>query len=345
VERGGGWCAACLVVPAQPLSSLPPFQTQGNDALKRGLQVKKRFYVAEAVSLYDKGLAEAGIDTALRVALLANRAQAHLTLGNDRRALVDAGKAAEMDPGHVKARHRGARAAARLREWDAAESALAAGLTASPGEPALVALQAEVAKLRAADEAAAAAAAAAAHAARAPARALALALAARGVAVGPPQASVGALKPWLDGGGTVHWPLLFVYPEAGGARDAVEDAAETDTMAAHLAAVLDPGAPPLPWDGERKYRPDTVDLYILANAVAPLPPAALIEALHGAWPDGVAAAEPGDGAAWVEVDPRATVADVAATPGCAVPGVPVLFVLARGTPYGAAFRARMDGGR
>ena len=97
MERGGGWCAACLVVPAQPLSSLPPFQTQGNDALKRGLQVKKRFYVAEAVSLYDKGLAEAGIDTALRVALLANRAQAHLTLGNDRRALVDAGIRVSID--------------------------------------------------------------------------------------------------------------------------------------------------------------------------------------------------------------------------------------------------------
>ena len=64
-------------------------QDQGNDALKRGLQLKKKFYLREALNLYTKGLEMGSTLPGLLSALHSNRAQAHLLLENYRRALED----------------------------------------------------------------------------------------------------------------------------------------------------------------------------------------------------------------------------------------------------------------
>ena len=73
----------------------------------------------------------------------------------------------------------------------------------------------------------------------------------------------------MDEAGEVHWPLVFVYPETM-QMDAVEDAAEGDTLAAHLDAMFAPGAPPLAWDTADAYTRVRLELFYLSHATRPL---------------------------------------------------------------------------
>ena len=77
-------------------------QDQGNDALKRGLQLKKMFYLREALNLYTKGLEMGSTLPGLLSALHSNRAQAHLLLENYRRALQDSLAATGLQATNLK---------------------------------------------------------------------------------------------------------------------------------------------------------------------------------------------------------------------------------------------------
>lgn len=50
-------------------------QVQGNDALKRGLQLRKKFYLRQAQEFYSQGLAVRCGAAAVDALLLSNRAQ------------------------------------------------------------------------------------------------------------------------------------------------------------------------------------------------------------------------------------------------------------------------------
>ena len=77
-------------------------QGQGNDALKRGMQLKKKFYLREAVELYTKGLDMGSALPHLLSVLHCNRAQAHIMLGNWRNALQDSQRAVQLDAHNLK---------------------------------------------------------------------------------------------------------------------------------------------------------------------------------------------------------------------------------------------------
>ena len=77
-------------------------QGQGNDALKRGMQLKKKFYLREAVGLYTKGLDMGCALPQLLSMLHSNRAQAHIMLGNWRNALQDSQRAVQLDAHNLK---------------------------------------------------------------------------------------------------------------------------------------------------------------------------------------------------------------------------------------------------
>lgn len=84
---------------------------------------------------------------------------------------------------------------------------------------------------------AAAARAAAEAAALAPYKQLAAALTLRGYKLTLPEVKVGARKPYVDAAdGSVHWPVLLMYPETG-QQDVIEDWHEEDTVDAHLDVV------------------------------------------------------------------------------------------------------------
>ena len=73
----------------------------------------------------------------------------------------------------------------------------------------------------------------------------------------------------MDEAGSVHWPLLFVYPETM-QMDAVEDASEGDTLADHLDAMFADEAPPLQWDSEHAYTRNNIEAHYLSYAARPL---------------------------------------------------------------------------
>lgn len=74
-------------------------------------------------------------------------------------------------------------------------------------------------------------------AALAPSKQLAAALALRGYRLTLPEVKVGARKPYVDAAdGSIHWPVLLMYPETG-QQDVIEDWHEDDPVAAHLDVV------------------------------------------------------------------------------------------------------------
>ena len=79
----------------------------------------------------------------------------------------------------------------------------------------------------------------------------------------------GTRKPYVDEAGSVHWPLLFVYPETM-QMDAVEDASEGDTLADHLDAMFADEAAPLQWDSEHAYTRNNIEAHYLSYAAGPL---------------------------------------------------------------------------
>ena len=78
-------------------------QNQGNDAFRRGIQLKKKFYIKEAIQKYTEAAnVEQWSDRALRSAVLSNKAQAHLRIENNRNALDDAMEALQLDSSNTK---------------------------------------------------------------------------------------------------------------------------------------------------------------------------------------------------------------------------------------------------
>ena len=75
----------------------------GNQALRTGLKVRKKFYLRQAIEQYSKGLElQVPDQPALNAALLTNRAHVQLLLGNMRNAHRDALAALKHDPDNVK---------------------------------------------------------------------------------------------------------------------------------------------------------------------------------------------------------------------------------------------------
>jgi hypothetical protein len=52
--------------------------------------------------------------------------------------------------------------------------------------------------------------------------------------------------------------------------DAVEDAAEHDSLAAHLDVMFAEDAPSLQWDAERAYTRSNIETYYLSHGAKPL---------------------------------------------------------------------------
>lgn len=108
-ERAEGFKVCCAPWAAQSARLLsgseclhPHLQTQGNDALRTGLKVRKKFYLREAVTAYTKGLELKCSHVKLNAQLLCNRAHVHLQLGNNKSALEDGMQAAALDSTNFK---------------------------------------------------------------------------------------------------------------------------------------------------------------------------------------------------------------------------------------------------
>lgn len=329
-----------IIDESTPEERASNFKDYGNRALKTGLQHRKKFYLREAVDQYNKGLDLACSDASLNSVLYANRAHVQLLLGNFRNTLQDSAAAVKLDGSNVKAHYRGAKAALALRQYAGCVELCRAGLEEEPGNKELQSLAQRAAAAEAEGAARKEAEQREWRAKRGPALQLAQAILKRGWKVGRPQFRLGEQKPYLDEKGLVHWPVLFFYPEAAMRQDIVQDFCEADSFRDHLDMMFGPEAPPLEWDEDGIYKRSSVELYYLSNAATQLSEGQLVEAMYGGWPD-AQEDEPrryGAGAAhWERVAESITLADLLALPDLVIPGIPVLFVLAKGTSFRERF--------
>ncbi|KAK9854202.1 hypothetical protein WJX84_000317 [Apatococcus fuscideae] len=306
------------------------FKVRGNDALRRGVQMKKVFFLREALKAYSNGIAAGPEDKTLLGTLYSNRAQAHLILGNNRSALEDSKFALQQDPTTLKAYFRGTRAAMRLHEYAAAvqlaQDGLRADSTTAELQQMLQTAEAELTKQRLSQQKAEAEA----IKAKAPAKRLAMAICQRRWQVGPPQFHVGSRKPFLDPEGMVHWPVLFFYPE-NMQSDAVEDFHEAETLGDHLDVMFGAGSEPLEWDTDHLYTRPQLRLYYLSHAAPPLKPEQLAQALHAGWPENGRQEAPqrygAKAARWMHVEQDEPLGAVLSNDDYIVPGLPVFFIV------------------
>lgn len=330
-----------LIEEQTPEERAESHKNQGNEALKTGLKHRKKFYFREATIAYTKGLDACCGNDIINAVLLSNRAQVHLILGNDRNALEDSLAAMKLDDNNVKACYRAAKAAYNLKQYSKAITLASKGLAKDTEGQELKHIQQNAQKNLDAEQQQAIERAAWEKAKRGPAQQLASTLInLRNWQIGKPQLSIGNRKPGVDEDGLVHWPVMFVYPETM-QTDAVEDFLEADSLQQHLDIMFAPDAPPLEWDDEHHYTRNRLELYYLSHAAKPLPLDQLTEVLYGGWPQDLRDAAPqryGPRASkWCKVDESRLLGEFLSQPDYVIPGIPVFFVVSKGSEYRERF--------
>eukprot|EP00898_Chlorokybus_atmophyticus_P004029 jgi/Chlat1/4627/Chrsp3S00434 len=294
-----------------PVEAAENFKEQGNKALRRG----PPFY-RNALKFYTQAIEVGTSDKRQNAVYRANRAHVHLLQRNNGKALADALAATELDPSHLKARYRAAKAALALSKLEVALHHCQEGLKIDPNnkelssiksmvEQRLTALEGKRALERRAEE---------------QAQVLVAALKQRGVHVGP-QAYVEhsrGRRPYLDSTG-VH---AFVV-------------CHSLTLLWHVFA---PSAPQAQWDVEHKYRRDTVELYYHKDAAKPFSDTQLLKYIAQAYGGpAMEAVDTEDALGQQPVLQRApetqTLKQTLSASQHVIPGIPVLYVLAKGTGF------------
>lgn len=294
------------------------YKEKGNAAFAGG---QERW--SEAVDLYTKGLAERADAPDLSAVLHGNRAAAHFSLGNYRRAFDDCKAALQLQPDYPKVTLRAARCALHLALIDEA-----AGFCAEVDEGKLNTGDKQVLrktreKVRAALEKQRALVADARAKAEAEA-ALAQAIARRGLRVTDFRdeavraqltgENAGARIYWDAAADEIHWPVLFLYPQHQ-QTDFLQDVAETACIGDLVEHVLPTHGPSAPWDTAGEFRPHTVDVYLAAGTETGTP-----VLLHLS--DSLASALKRDGAV--------------------IGGIPIMYVLLRGSAFEVVWRKEVD---
>ncbi|XP_077964281.1 tetratricopeptide repeat protein 4 isoform X2 [Gasterosteus aculeatus] len=247
----------------------------------KGLKDEGNAYFKEknyqkAILSYTAGLKKKCGDQELDTVLLTNRAAAHFYLGNMRSAYNDAAAAKKIKPEHLKALIREA------VQW------CDEGLKAHPTDKKLQELRAAADKHKRAKERDARKAKIKQKKLLAEKEALLAAIKDRGIkllqSVKPrpsgsnsededegssaaisqlsldglgSQEATGA-QVFLDEQGSLHWPVLFLYPEHQ-QTDFISAFSEKDCFLDHLAIMFGEELPP--WDTDRKYHPNNLQLY------------------------------------------------------------------------------------
>uniref|UniRef100_A0A7N6A4W9 Cns1/TTC4 wheel domain-containing protein n=1 Tax=Anabas testudineus TaxID=64144 RepID=A0A7N6A4W9_ANATE len=248
-----------------------PPEEQARSLKDEGNAFFKEKNYQKAILSYTAGLKKKCRDQDLNVVLLTNRAAAHFYLGNMRSALNDAASAKKIKPDHLKALIRGAQCCIELRIFSEAVKWCDEGLKAHPTEKKLQELRATADKHKCMvtwctvhflqdrgikllqstkprqhgsdsedeDEGSSAAIAQ---------------LSLHGLSS---QEATGA-QVFLDQQGSLHWPVLFLYPEHQ-QSDFISAFCESNCFIDHLTVMFGEELPP--WDTDKKYIPQNMQLY------------------------------------------------------------------------------------
>ncbi|KAJ8388498.1 hypothetical protein AAFF_G00133740 [Aldrovandia affinis] len=259
------------------------FKDEGNDYFK-----EKKY--KRAILSYTEGLKKKCCDSELNAILHTNRAAAHFHLGNMRSSFNDAVAAKKLKPDHLKALLRGAQCCMEFRNYGEALQWCEEGLRIQPADRKLLDLRASADKLKRAAERDARKAKAKGKKDRTKRGALLGAIRERGIKLLKPERSskhssdseeegrdrgtaaamagmnldglgsqeaTGATV-FLDEQGTLHWPVLFLYPEHR-QTDFISAFSESACFLDHLTVMFGEELPS--WDTDRKYHPQNLQLY------------------------------------------------------------------------------------
>ncbi|XP_054644611.1 tetratricopeptide repeat protein 4 isoform X2 [Dunckerocampus dactyliophorus] len=242
----------------------------------------------KAIVAYTAALKKNCGDQELDTVLLTNRAAAHFHIGNMRSALNDATAAKKIKPEHLKALIRGAQCCIELRNFVAAIQWCEKGLQAHPTDKKLQELRAAADKHKRAADRDARKAKAKEKKLNTEKEALMAAIKERGIkllqSVKPCQSgsdvqdeddgtsdqmdnlsldglssheAMGA-QVFLDEQGSLHWPVLFLYPEHQ-QSDFISAFCESSSFCDHFAVMFGEELPP--WDVDRKYHPQNLQVF------------------------------------------------------------------------------------
>ncbi|KAF5903177.1 tetratricopeptide repeat protein 4, partial [Clarias magur] len=267
-----------------------PPEEQAKSLKDEGNEYFKEKNYKKAIVSYTAGLKKNSADSDLNAILYTNRAAAHFHLGNMRSALTDASAARKQKPGHVKAIIRGAQCCMELRNYTEALQWCDEGLRVQPTDKKLQELRTTADKQKRAAERDARKAKAKEKKQQNERGALLAAIKERGIRLLKPekashrvsdsedddgdegptagmaelsldglssQEATGA-QVYLDEQGALHWPVLFLYPEHR-QTDFISAFCENSSFIDHLAVMFGEELPP--WDTDRKYQPQNLQLF------------------------------------------------------------------------------------
>jgi len=163
----------------------------------------------------------------------------------------------------------------------------------------------------------------------------------RGIQVGPPLFNGmqrTSARPYVDGDGVLHWPVVLLYPAAG-QSDYIEDWPESGTFGELLDVVMSNSGPSLPWDVKGEYISTGCDVFFKSNPCKPIP-------LDLAWTQQVLEETPeeswGD-VRWVLCPPEAPLVLPLLQPSYVVADLPVFYIVPRSSSFYAGMKRAAGG--
>ncbi|CAL0321329.1 unnamed protein product [Lupinus luteus] len=315
---------------------------KGNEYVKLG----KKHY-SDAIDCYTRAINQNVLSDSENSILFSNRAHVNLLLGNHRRALTDSQEALKLNPSNIKAIYRAVKASLSLDLLDEAQDYCHKGLQLDTNNEELkkfdqkIGLKIAEIKKREAEVSKAVV----------EAKELVSAIENRGLKIGKEmyRELTGLRKPVLDKNNILHWPVLLLYAEVM-SSDFIEDFCETDMFSIHLDMIFAEDQP-LPWDPERNYKREFVELYYEAGSGL-LSKEKVLQGLL----EGTAAShaqESGDeekhpvedfkhntgSPKWIKVNERKTLHDVLRGPNFIIPWIPVFYVVSKQSSFYGKFKA------
>nr|XP_033771378.1 tetratricopeptide repeat protein 4 isoform X1 [Geotrypetes seraphini] len=249
------------------------YKDEGNDYFKEK-EYKK------AVVIYTEGLRKQCSDRDLNAILHTNRAAAEFYLGNYHSALNDAIAARKQKQEHLKAIVRGALCHLELKNFTEAIMWCDEGLRIDSKEKKLLETRTKADRLRRTEQRDVRKARVKAKQEQTQREALLQAIKDRNIKLfqqacsggeedaldGIAELSLDGLssgnatgaKVYLDENNNLHWPVLFLYPEYR-LTDFISAFHESSRFIDHLVMMFAEDQPP--WDVERKYHPNELELY------------------------------------------------------------------------------------